>query len=155
MRRLPAVSGVLLLVVTIAACGRAEPGAGSGSAPCSPTYEPRELVGRGPLQVSLPSISGRLDAHPPGETRTTDAATIKKIAAAACSLPTPPQDLACTLELGPSYELRFVDTQGRTTTVTAASFGCQFVEGLGSRRYDAKPLWDALAAAGLPAPPPR
>jgi hypothetical protein len=155
MRRLPALSGVLLLVVTVAACGRAEPGAGSGPALCSPTYEPRELVGRGPVQPSLPSISGRPDGHPPGETRTTDAATIKKIAAAACSLPTPPPDLACTLELGPSYELRFVDTQGRTTTLTAASFGCQFVEGLGSRRYDAKPLWEALAAAGLPAPPLR
>ncbi|MFI5589432.1 hypothetical protein ACIA5G_30570 [Amycolatopsis sp. NPDC051758] len=153
MRRLPALSGVLLLVATVAACGRAEPGA--GPALCSPTYEPRELVSRGPVQPSLPSISGRPEMHPPGETRTTDAATIKKIAAAACSLPTPPQDLACTLELGPSYELRFLDTQGRTTTVTAAGFGCQFVEGLGSRRYDAKPLWEALAAAGLPAPPPR
>jgi hypothetical protein len=155
MRRLPAVSGVLLLLVVVAACGRAEPGSGDGPALCSSGYEPRELVDR-PLQLALPSISGRIPAEDqPAETRTTDAAAIKKIAAAACSLPTPPPDIACTLELGPSYELRFLDTQGRTTTVTAAGFGCQFVEGLGPSRYDAKPLWDALAAAGLPEPGPR
>ncbi|WIY00813.1 hypothetical protein QRX60_43295 [Amycolatopsis mongoliensis] len=155
MRRLPAVSGILLLLVAATACGRAEPGSGDASALCSPGYEPRELVDR-PLQPALPSIPGRIPTgDQPAETRTTDAAAIKKIAAAACSLPTPPPDIACTLELGPSYELRFLDTQGRTTTLTAASFGCQFVEGLGSRRYDAKPLWEALAAAGLPAPRPR
>jgi hypothetical protein len=145
---LTAVSGVLLLLlVATAACGRAAPGSGDEPALCSPGYEPRELVDR-PLPLTLPGISGRI----PAETRTTDAAAIKKIAAAACSLPTPPPDIACTLELGPSYELRFLDTQGRTTTLTAAGFSCQFVEGLGPRRYDARPLWDALAAAGLPAP---
>ncbi|MFG1644896.1 hypothetical protein ACGFMK_31820 [Amycolatopsis sp. NPDC049252] len=149
------MSGVLLLLVTVAACGRAEPGSGDEPALCSPGYQPRELVDQ-PLTLAPPSISGRTpDVRQPAETRTTDAAAIKKIAAAACSLPTPPPDIACTLELGPSYELRFLDTQGRTTTLTAASFGCQFVEGLGSHRYNAKPLWDALAAAGLPAPPPR
>jgi hypothetical protein len=156
MRRLPALSGVLLLGVTVVACGRAEPGAGNAPALCSPTYQPRELVGRGPLPPSLPAISGRRpDGRQPVETRTTDAATIKKITAAACSLPTPPPELACTLELGPGYEYRFLDTRGRTTTVTAAGFGCQFVDGLGPRRYDAKPLWEALSAAGLPALPPR
>jgi hypothetical protein len=155
MRRLPAVSGVLLLLAAAAACGRAEPGSGAAPALCSPGYEPRELVDR-PLQPAIPSISGRNPAgHQPAETRTTDAVAITKIAAAACSLPTPPSDIACTLELGPGYELRFLDTQGRTTTLTAAGFGCQFVEGLGPRRHDAKPLWDALAEAGLPAPQPR
>jgi hypothetical protein len=156
MRTLPVLSGFLLLVVAVTACGLAGPESGNGPALCSPTYEPRELVGRGPLQPTFPTVSGhRPDGHEPGETRITDAAAIKKIAAAACSLPTPPEELACTLELGPSYELRFLDTQGRTTTLTAAGFGCQFVEGLGPRRYDAKPLWEALAVAGLPAPPPR
>ena len=156
MRTLPVLSGFLLLVVAVTACGLTESGSGNEPALCSPTYEPRELVGRGPLQPTFPFPSGhRPDEHQPGETRTTDAAVIKKIAAAACSLPTPPRELACTLELGPSYELRFLDAQGRTTTVTAAGFGCQFVEGLGPRRYDAKPLWEALAAAGLPAPSPR
>ncbi|UOZ04027.1 hypothetical protein [Amycolatopsis sp. WQ 127309] len=150
MRRLPAVAGVLLLLAAATACGRTEPGSGDLPALCSPGYEPRELVDR-PLQVALPSLSGRT----PAGARTTDAAAIRKIAAAACSLPAPPSDIACTLELGPSYELRFLDTQNRTTTLTAASFGCQFVEGPGLHRYDAKPLWDALAAAGLPAPQPR
>lgn len=148
------MSGVLLLLLATA-CGRAAPGSGDVPALCSPGYEPRELVDQ-PLQPALPSISGRTPARQqPAEARTTDTAAIKKIAAAACSLPTPGADMACTLELGPGYELRFVDTRGGTTTVTAAGFGCQFVEGLGARRYDAKPLWDALAAAGLPAPPPR
>ncbi|MEA5360312.1 hypothetical protein VA596_12265 [Amycolatopsis sp., V23-08] len=155
MRRLPAVSGVLLLLVIAAACGRNEPEAANEPALCSSGYQPRELADR-PLQLALPSLPGHPPVeHQPAEARTTDAAAIKKIAAAACSLPTPPSDIACTLELGPSYELRFVDTQGRTTTVTAASFGCQFVEGLGSQRYKAKPLWEALASAGLPAAQPR
>lgn len=149
------MSGVLLVLAVAVACGRSGPGASSGQALCSPTYEPRELVDRGPIQSALPSISGRSVAPQPAGTRTTDAAVIKKVAAAACSLPTPPEDIACTLELGPSYELRFADTQGHTTTLLAAAFGCQFVEGLGPRRYDAKPLWEALAAAGLPSPPPR
>lgn len=146
MRKLPAVSGVLLLFLGATACGRDEPGA--GDALCSPAYVPAELVVDGPQYPALPSGVPRT----PNETRTTDAAAIGKIAAAACGLPTPPSDVACTLELGPSYELRFRDTQGRTTTLTAESYGCQFVEGLGSRRFDAKPLWEALTAAGLPAP---
>jgi hypothetical protein len=79
-------------------------------------------------------------------------AAIRKIAATACDLPDPPADLACTADLGPSFELRFLDAQGRTTTLTAAAYSCQFVEGLETRRYGAKPLWAALAAAGLPAP---
>ncbi|HEY3463778.1 MAG TPA: hypothetical protein VGL47_01490 [Amycolatopsis sp.] len=124
------------------ACGGGDQASGTGL--CSPSYAPRELVERGPL------------ANPKGgpgpETRTSDVAAIKKIAAAACSLPTPPDDIACTLELGPSFELRFVDTRGQATTLTAAAYGCQFVEGLDTRRFDAGPLWQALADAGLPAP---
>ncbi|MDQ7803029.1 hypothetical protein Q5425_04765 [Amycolatopsis sp. A133] len=154
MRKQAAVSGVLFLVLSAAACGRGEQGAGGGEPLCSPSYEPRELVDRGPLFPALPSLPGRTPA-PPDEHRTTDPAAIRKIAAAACSLPTPPGDVACTLDLGPGFELRFVDVQGRTTTLTAAGYGCQFVEGLGARRYRAKPLWDALTAAGLPAPHPR
>ncbi|MEU5266868.1 hypothetical protein [Amycolatopsis sp. NPDC021455] len=144
MRKL---SAVLVLVLGATACGHTAPGSGSTEALCSPSYAPRELVDRGPLYTPPGRTSG--------ETRTTDVAAIKKIAAAACALPTPPDDIACTLELGPSFELRFLDTQGRTTTLTAESYGCQFVEGLGSRRFNAKPLWEALTAAGLPAPRPR
>ncbi|MFJ7217910.1 hypothetical protein [Amycolatopsis sp. NPDC098790] len=129
MRRLAAA---ILLVLGATACGRGEQPSGAGDALCSPSYAPKELVDNG--------------------NRTTDADAIKKVAAAACSLPAPPRDVACTLELGPTYELRFVDAGGRTTTLTAESYGCQFVEGLGSRRFDARPLWDALIAAGLPAP---
>ncbi|WP_410643895.1 hypothetical protein [Amycolatopsis sp. lyj-346] len=146
MRRWSAVPAVALVVLSVVACGsNARPG--SASALCSASYEPRELVGSGPRYPDLPASPGRV----PSESRTTDAAAIRKIAAAACALPEPPSDLACTADLGPSYELRFLDAQGRSTTLTAASHGCQFVEGLGTRRYDARPLWDALAAAGLPA----
>jgi hypothetical protein len=154
MRELPVV---LVLVLVVAACGHNEPVPGGTGSPsggtealCSPSYAPRELVDRGPLYS--------LRSAPPGEpegTRTTDAAAIKKIAAAACSLPTPPKDVACTLEMGPRYELRFVDAQGRATTLTAESYGCQFVEGPGFHRFEAKPLWEALTAAGLPAANPR
>ncbi|WP_372661304.1 hypothetical protein [Amycolatopsis kentuckyensis] len=153
MRKLPAIPGVLLLLLGATACGRDEPGA--GDALCSPSYAPGELVVDGPQYPALPSGLPSAPGRTPAETRTTDAAAIGKVAAAACGLPTPPSDVACTLELGPSYELRFRDAQGRTTTLTAEGYGCQFVEGLGSRRFDAKPLWEALLAAGLPAPPPR
>jgi hypothetical protein len=155
MNRLSAISGVLLLVLIAAACGRNEQVPGSGQALCAPSYEPRELVDRGPLYAPLTFGSPTASGRTPEETRTTDTAAIKKIAAAACSLPTPPEDIACTAEMGPAFELRFLDAQGRTTTLTAAGFGCQFVEGLGPRRYQAKPLWEALAAAGLPASRPR
>ncbi len=153
MRSLLAVSGVLLLFLGATACGRDEQGA--GDALCSPAYAPGELVVHGPQYPALPSGLPSAPGRTPNETRTTDAAAIKKIAAAACALPTPPSDVACTLELGPSYELRFLDARGRTTTLTAEGYGCRFVEGLGSRRFDAKPLWEALIAAGLPAPQPR
>ncbi|WP_086845996.1 hypothetical protein [Amycolatopsis kentuckyensis] len=147
MRRLSALSGVLLVALSGVACGaNARPG--STSALCSASYEPRELVVSGPLYQPLPTPS----RHTPAGSRTTDAAAIRKIAATACDLPEPPADLACTADLGPSFELRFLDTQGRTTTLTAAAYSCQFVDGLETRRYGAKPLWAALAAAGLPAP---
>ncbi|MEU5266718.1 hypothetical protein [Amycolatopsis sp. NPDC021455] len=155
MRRLLAVSGVLVLVLGAASCGRNEQVPAGGEALCSPSYEPRELVERGPLYPGLPSGLPTQPGRASNETTTKDVASIRKIAAAACSLPTPPKDVACTLEMGPRYELRFVDVQGRTTTLSAESYGCQFVEGLSSRRFDAKPLWEALTAAGLPAPRPR
>lgn len=159
MRKPSALCGVLLLVLTAVACGQTGPApGGAAQGLCSPSYQPRELVVRGPLYPPLPSpASGRTPEplRPPQETSTTDVNAIKKIAAAACSLPAPPADLPCTLELGPSFELRFADTQGRTTTLTAEHYGCQFVRGLDSRRYNAKPLWEALAAAGLPSPSPR
>lgn len=153
MRSLLAVSGVLLLLLGVTACGRDEQSA--GDALCSPAYAPGELDVDGPQYPALPSGLPSAADRTPNETRTTDAAAIKKIAAAACALPSPPRDVACTLELGPSYELRFLDAQGRTTTLTVEGYGCQFVEGLGSRRFDAKPLWEAMSAAGLPAPHPR
>lgn len=150
MRRTIAVSGVLFLVLAAGACGRDEQQADAGQdALCSPAYQPRELVEHGPLYGG-PASGPNTD--PANETRTTDAAAIRTVAAAVCSLPVPPPDVACTLELGPRYELRFADTRGRTTNLSAESYGCQFVEGLAARRYDAKPLWAALAAAGLPAP---
>jgi hypothetical protein len=152
MRRL---SCVFLLVLVAAACGHDEQASTGSEALCSPSYEPRELVDDGPQYPALPSGLPTAPERTPTGTRTTDAGAIRKIAAAACGLPTPPSDVACTLELGPTYELRFLDAQGRTTTLTAESYGCQFVEGLGSRRFDAKPLWEALIAAGLPAPRPR
>ncbi|WP_410612570.1 hypothetical protein [Amycolatopsis sp. lyj-109] len=147
MRRLSALSGALLVALSAVACGtNARPG--STSALCSASYEPRELVMSGPLYPPLPTAP---EGAPAGS-RTTDVTAIRKIAATACDLPEPPPDLACTADMGPSFELRFLDVQGRTTTLTAAAYSCQFVEGLGTRRYDAKPLWAALAAAGLPAP---
>ncbi|MCR6485012.1 hypothetical protein M8542_19475 [Amycolatopsis sp. OK19-0408] len=144
MRGLVTLTGAVLLL--LAGCGsQAQP---AGADPlCSASYAPRELVDTAQTAV-LPTTPERK----PAEARTTDAAAIRKVVDAACGLPTPPQDIACTLELGPSFQLRFVDTRGRTTTLTAEGYGCQFVEGLGSRRYDAEPLWDALTAAGLPAP---
>jgi hypothetical protein len=145
MRSLSAV--LALAALSAAACGtNARPG--STSALCSASYEPRELVVSGPRYSPVPGAS---EGAPAGS-RTTDVAAIGKIAAAACALPEPPPDLACTAEMGPGFELRFLDARGRTTTLTAAAFGCEFVEGLGTRRYGAKPLWAALAAAGLPAP---
>ncbi len=147
MRRLTALPGVLLLALSVVACGsNARPG--TTPALCSASYEPRELVVSGPLYPPLP---GPADGTR-GETRSTDAAAIKKVAAAACALPEPPPNPICPADMGPSYRLRFVDTGNRTTTLTAAAFGCQFVEGLDTERVDARPLWAALAAAGLPAP---
>ncbi|MGW5747177.1 hypothetical protein [Amycolatopsis sp. NPDC003861] len=147
MRRLSALSGVLVVALSGVACGaNARPA--SADPLCSASYEPRELVVSGPLYPPLP---GPADGTR-GEDRSTDAAAIKKVAAAACDLPEAPSDPVCTADLGPSYRLRFADTQNRTTTLTAAAFGCRFVEGLGTKRVDARPLWDALAAAGLPAP---
>ena len=151
MRRLSAVPAVALVVLGAVACGtNAPPGStpAPASALCSASYEPRELVVSGPLYPPLPAAAEGTR----GEDRSTDAAAIKKVAAAACALPEPPSDPICTADMGPSYRLRFVDTQGRTTTLTAGDFGCRFVEGLGTPRVDAKPLWAALAAAGLPAP---
>lgn len=147
MRRLSALPGVLLAVLGAVACGN---NAQAGATPelCSASWEPRELVDSGPQYALLPSAT----QPAPAGGRTTDAAAIRAVAAAACALPEPPSELACTADMGPTFELRFVDTRGRTTTVTAAAFGCQFVEGLGTRRYGAKPLWAALADAGLPAP---
>lgn len=146
MRRPFAVPTVVLVALSAVACGgSARPG--SASPLCSASYEPRELVESGPLYPPLPA-----PGNSRGETRTTDVAAIKKVVAAACDLPEPPSDVACTAELGPAFALRFVDTRGQTTDLTAAAYGCQFVEGLDTRRYDARPLWDALAAAGLPAP---
>ncbi|MDX3189599.1 hypothetical protein PV458_14435 [Streptomyces sp. MN03-5084-2B] len=150
MRRLSAVPAVALVVLGAVACGtNAPPGStpAPASALCSASYEPRELVVSGPWYSSPPTA--------PEGSRTTDAATIRKIAAAACALPEPPSDLLCTAEMGPSQELWFIDAQGRTTALAAAGFSCQFVEGLGTRRYRAKPLWEALAAAGLPSVPVR
>ncbi|MEU0535090.1 hypothetical protein [Amycolatopsis tolypomycina] len=149
MRRLSAV--VLLVALGTVACGRNQQVPRTAEALCSPSYEPRELVVRGPLYPALPSLTGRA----PAEDRTTDVAAIRNVAAAACGLPEPPSNVACTADLGPGFELRFLDARGRTTTVTAAGYGCQFVEGLGPRRFDARPLWAALTAAGLPAPHPR
>ncbi|HET6705574.1 hypothetical protein [Amycolatopsis sp.] len=149
MRELSAV--VLLVVLGTVACGRNQQVPRTAEALCSPSYEPQELVVRGPLYVALPSASERT----PPEARTADAAAIRNVAAAACGLPEPPSNVACTAEMGPGFELEFRDARGRTTTVTAAGYGCQFVEGLGPRRFDARPLWAALAAAGLPAPPSR
>ncbi|ADJ45265.1 hypothetical protein AMES_3440 [Amycolatopsis mediterranei S699] len=150
MRRRSAVPGALLLVLSAVACGNnARPG--SADALCSASYEPRELVDSGPLYPPLPAAAEGTR----GENRSTDAAAIKKVAAAVCGLPEPPPDVVCTAELGPSYRLRFVDTAGRTTTLTAAAYGCQFVRGLGTERVDARPLWAALTAAGLPTPPVR
>ncbi|WP_410573639.1 hypothetical protein [Amycolatopsis sp. cmx-4-61] len=147
MRRWSAVPGVVLVVLGAVACGGdARPG--SPDALCAAAYEPRELVDSGPLYPPLPAAAdGRR-----GESRSTDAAAIKKVAAAACGLPEPPPDPVCTAELGPSYRLRFTDTGNRTTTLTAAAYGCQFVEGLATERVDARPLWAALADAGLPGP---
>jgi len=149
VRRLSVV--VLLVVSAVVACGRNQQAPASAEALCSSSYAPHELVVRGPFYSELPAVSER----PAAESRTTDAAAIGKVAAAACGLPEPPSNLACTAEMGPGYELRFLDAQGRTTTVTAAGYGCQFVDGAGPRRFDARPLWEALAAAGLPAPRPR
>lgn len=149
MRRLSAV--VLLVALSTVACGRNQLVPQTAEALCSPSYEPRELVVRGPLHPALPSFTGRA----PAEDRTTDVAAIRDVITAACGLPEPPSNVVCTADLGPGFELRFLDAQGRTATVTAAGYGCQFVDGLGPRRFDARPLWAALAAAGLPAPPPR
>ncbi|SFW78042.1 hypothetical protein [Amycolatopsis australiensis] len=145
--RIPAVACVLLLLGAVG-CGRDRQVPESGEALCSPSYEPRELVVLGPCYSPPPIASGRA----PGEARSTDPGAIRKVAAAACSLPAPPPDVACTAEMGPAYQLRFVDTRGRATTLDAAGFGCRFVDGLGVRRFDARPLWAALTAAGLPAP---
>ncbi|MGW3966780.1 hypothetical protein ACWED2_43670 [Amycolatopsis sp. NPDC005003] len=147
MRRLSAVPAVVLVALAAVACG-ANARSGSTSALCSASYEPRELVMSGPRYSPPPTAS---ETAPAGS-RTTDVAAIKKIAATACDLPEPEPDIACTADMGPSFELRFVDVQGRTTTLTAAAFGCQFVGGLGTPRVGATPLWAALAAAGLPAP---
>ncbi|GHG37126.1 MULTISPECIES: hypothetical protein [Amycolatopsis] len=147
MRRLSAVPAVALVVFGAVACGSTTRPA-STSPLCSASYEPRELVMSGPMYPPLPTAS---EAVPAGG-RTTDVAAIKKIAATACDLPEPPPDIACTADMGPSFELRFADAQGRTTSLTAAAYGCQFVEGLGTSRIGATPLWAALSAAGLPAP---
>ncbi|MGW4065176.1 hypothetical protein ACWEGE_43290 [Amycolatopsis sp. NPDC004747] len=151
MRRLSVVPAVVFVVGAVVsgavACGaNARPA--STSALCSASYEPRELVVSGPLYPPLPTASETAAAG----ARTTDVAAIKKVAATACELPEPPSDLACTADMGPSFELRFVDARGRATTLTAAAFGCRFVDGLGTPRVGGTPLWTALAAAGLPAP---
>jgi hypothetical protein len=148
MRRLSAVPAVVVVLGAVACGADARPA--STSPLCSASYEPRELVESGP-KYSPPLPPASAEPTPSGS-RTTDVAAIKKVADAACGLPEPPSDVLCTAEMGPSYELWFLDAQGRTTTLTAAAFSCQFVEGLGTRRYRAKPLWEALAAAGLPAP---
>ncbi|WP_235191164.1 hypothetical protein [Amycolatopsis rifamycinica] len=147
--------GVVLVVLSAVACG-ADARPASASPLCSGSYEPRELVESGPLYPPLPTATGTTAgttaADVPAGSRTTDVAAIRKIADVACGLPEPPSDVACTADMGPSFELVFVDAQGRTTTLTAHDYGCRFVEGLGTPRFDGTPLWDALAAAGLPAP---
>ncbi|WP_410592936.1 hypothetical protein [Amycolatopsis sp. lyj-23] len=149
MRRLSAVAvaAAVLVVLGATACGGTTRVASTDPL-CAAVYEPRELVDSGPLYPPLPAVADGTR----GETRSTDAAAIKKVAAAACDLPEPPPDPVCTAELGPSYRLRFTDTANRTTTLTAAAYGCQFVEGLATERAGARPLWEALAAAGLPGP---
>lgn len=88
---------------------------------------------------------------PPAEVRITDPAVIKKVAAAACSLPALPRDVMCTADIGPSFELHFTDSAEQKTDLVVQSFSCRALIGLGPQRQS-KPLWDVMAAAGLPAP---
>lgn len=135
---------LVVLAGSVVACGESTPG--DGSALCASSYEPATLVERGPL--ASPGLGGNGAASK--DTSTTDTAAIRKVVAAACALPPLPKDIACTLELGPSFELRFTDARGSTSVLTVATFGCQVVDGLAAQRYQPKPLWDAVAAARLP-----
>jgi hypothetical protein len=113
---------------------------------CAPSFEPTGLT----VRVLNPEVSFDPPSTAPSVTvESRDLAAVKDIAAAACALPEPPDDIMCAADFGPSYELRFA-TRDETATVRAESFGCGYVTGLGPRRYHPRPLWDALAQADLP-----
>lgn len=139
---LPAVALLLL-----AGCG-GDPATRPGeSVVCGPSFQPTRLTVRVfNLPLELPAATSTV---PPATAGTSDPAVIKDIAAAACALPEPPAGILCPADMGPTYELRFT-TRDANATVRADSFGCGFVTGLGPQRYDPRPLWHALAKAGLP-----
>jgi hypothetical protein len=116
---------------------------------CASSFQPARLTVR---VLNLPLVVPGAQSTtplPPATGSTADSTAIKEIAAAACALPEPPDGILCTADMGPTYELRFT-TRDANATVRADSFGCGFVTGLGPQRYDPRPLWHALAKAGLP-----
>jgi len=134
----------LLFAGALAGCG-SDTSTDAGIA-CAPSFEPTRLTVRVITPEALPDP---VTTTPPVTGGTDDAEVIKDIAAVACALPEPPDGISCTTDFGPTYELRFT-TRDATATVRAESFGCGYVTGLGPRRHDPRPLWQALAKAGLP-----
>jgi hypothetical protein len=87
-------------------------------------------------------------------------ATAERVVDAICSLRAEPTGWrSCPIDLGPTYELTFTTTDGRTATVTTDPTGCATVssptrsigtKGFGVRASDAH-FWGALGVAvGVP-----
>lgn len=87
-----------------------------------------------------------VSSGPPTSWQVTDPTKIKAVVTAGCGLPllADSQDVMCTDEMGPTFELRF---DKPATTVTLEHYGCRFVTGLGEKRWRSGPLWDAMTAA--------
>lgn len=135
--------GSLAAAAFVVSCGQ---GTSAEKSPlCAPEYQ------AGSLTVTRQDPAGFTQEPPPGRT-STDTAAILRVAQAACSLPSPPSDLQCTADLGPTFVLRFTDTGGKSAEVRAEAFSCGFVHGLDVQRHAPAPLWQALSAAGLPSP---
>jgi hypothetical protein len=133
--------GSLAAAVFVVACGQ---GTSAEKSPlCSPDYRAGELT------VIREDPEGSTE-EPPLAGTSTDGSAILRVAQAACSLPSPPSDLQCTADLGPTFVLRFTDSAGKSSELRAEAFSCRQVTGLDVRRQAQAALWEALSAAGLP-----
>ena len=117
-------------------------------APACPDRPVDPLARKGPSDVPQGATSVRLCAGSgtpvavPEDALVTD---VDDLAATIDGLEPQPPDAACTLELGPGYQLVFTYPDGATVVADGGLYGCRVVTVGGVARVGSQEVWDRFA----------